>query len=167
MKWLEDVQVLAFYEVTQKQSFDYFTRKVKRWYSSSFGVPLNQVDDLPIMDVMQHYFEDQFEGMADERLEEARQRMILDPAEEAARKDADAIANLELEKMAPEKLLKKVPKQKPPAPEKPKEEFPIPEMPDDIAGLKMDFSGLGNLDSDGVGGAVMDPGFSLEKKPRR
>lgn len=82
------VRILAAAEVvSDKPSQEYHVRRICRSYSERFATPLHQVEELPILRVVQHYFEDLYErrnaGDAQERhefLEEVRM-LSLTPEE--------------------------------------------------------------------------------------
>lgn len=42
---------------------DYYYRKIFRWYSKEFHTPLHIVDDLPLEDVLQAYYESRYEDV--------------------------------------------------------------------------------------------------------
>lgn len=68
---------------------EYFLRRVFRAYSKKFFTPLHEVEELPLDDVLQHFWEEHFEevgedvggrpGSGMERLEEVRREVLLDP----------------------------------------------------------------------------------------
>jgi len=41
----------------------YFYRKVTRWYSKTFHIPINQVNSTPWDEILQHYYEAHYEQM--------------------------------------------------------------------------------------------------------
>lgn len=89
---------------------EFFLRKVFRWYSKTFVTPLDEVEDLPLADVLRHFYEYHFEEMLEDqpgekpgsgfrRLEQVRQDMLEDPEVLAARQreeDADDVLSYEM-----------------------------------------------------------------------
>lgn len=68
IEWPRALRILALKEaLSEEPSYDYFIRKVFRWYSKTFSTPLHQVADLPLFDVMQAYYEDIYSNLADEK----------------------------------------------------------------------------------------------------
>lgn len=56
---------------------DYELRQIFRWYSKTFSTPLHQVVELPLEDVLRAWYEEEFEGMKEEDLEQVvRERAI-------------------------------------------------------------------------------------------
>lgn len=47
-----------------KPSHQFWLRHVFRWYSKTFNTPLHEVEDLPIDEVMRHYYEDHYVQLA-------------------------------------------------------------------------------------------------------
>lgn len=62
-----------------------FMRRVKRFYSKAFHVPLPDVDDLEEEHVLVAYFEELCEMLPDEEREELRSKLIETPEERVAR----------------------------------------------------------------------------------
>lgn len=58
---------------------EYFYRRIMRWYSKTFFTPLAQVEDLPVEDVLQAYYEEEFANMSPEDLEKTRDEMLVTP----------------------------------------------------------------------------------------
>ncbi len=75
MDLAEEIKILAFLEVRNK-TLGYSLRTVYRWYSREFATPLHLVHTLPYTEVLQAYFEDQFENMSEDELEDARVLLI-------------------------------------------------------------------------------------------
>jgi primosomal protein N' len=67
------IRILALKEVlSDTPSSDYEIRKIFRWYSKEFCTPLHMVDELPMYDVIRHYWEYQYESAdEDTQLKEA------------------------------------------------------------------------------------------------
>lgn len=59
---------------------DYLIRKILRWYSKTFHTPLADVEELPLDDIMQAYYENRVEEMSPE--ERAEERALLLKTEE-------------------------------------------------------------------------------------
>jgi hypothetical protein len=59
-------------------------RRIFRWYSKTFSTPLHIVDDLPLEDILQAYFEDMYENMEAPLLEAEIATMSMSPAERKA-----------------------------------------------------------------------------------
>src|SRR6202158_5323756 len=69
------VRILALQEVREKTA-TYRLRCVYRWYSKTFSTPLHLVPTLPFTEVLEAYFEDQFENLDEEELEKERLLII-------------------------------------------------------------------------------------------
>ncbi len=70
---------------------EYFMRYVMRWYSKKFFTPLDQVEQLPLEDILQAYYEERFEEMDDDHLEKERIDVLKtdeDLEKEARERDA-------------------------------------------------------------------------------
>ena len=64
MDRLRAIQIIALKEVlSDKQSQDFQLRSIFRWYSKTFHTPLHIVEELPEFDILQAYFEDQYEQL--------------------------------------------------------------------------------------------------------
>jgi hypothetical protein len=59
-----------------KPNKDYIIRKVLRWYSKTFFTPLAQVEDLPLEDVFQAFYEEKYAEMSEEEVEAERQELL-------------------------------------------------------------------------------------------
>jgi hypothetical protein len=69
---------------------DYNLRRIFRWYSHHFHTPLHEVESLPITDVVRAYWEQRYENLDDEFLEDAvRQAAMTDEDLAAADRDDD------------------------------------------------------------------------------
>lgn len=51
-------------------------RHIFRWYSREFSTPLERVEDLPLVDVLTHYFESMYEDMEEADLEKERKTIV-------------------------------------------------------------------------------------------
>lgn len=92
---LKAIRLLAWDSVKNRPS-EYLMRHIFRWYSERFHTPLHEVDDLPLEDVLQHYFEVRYEELPDElsddeeeHLRETREERLAREANEAAEKEDD------------------------------------------------------------------------------
>ena len=61
---------LCSYGAVKKKDNEYLLRFVCRWYSREFHTPLHLVENYPVEEVLQHFFECRYETMEDEDLEE-------------------------------------------------------------------------------------------------
>jgi hypothetical protein len=64
---------------------EYRTRRILRWYSREFHTPLHVVEDLPLDDVWQAFFEVQFEQMSEKKRLIRAAELTETPEERAAR----------------------------------------------------------------------------------
>lgn len=67
---------------------DAFLRRVKRFYSKTFNVPLPDVDDIPEEDVLVAFYEENFDSMTEEDRDEFLVDLLATPEERAAREKA-------------------------------------------------------------------------------
>jgi hypothetical protein len=58
-----------------------FMRRVKRFYSKTFNVPLPDVDDVPEEDVLTAFYEETFSSMMEDDREELLQELLMSPEE--------------------------------------------------------------------------------------
>lgn len=82
---------------------DYYLRHIFRWYSREFHTPLHLVEDLPLVDVLTHFYECQYEELKDEeRLQQLYEEEALRLRETKAESAARAVreAEQEVEDMA-------------------------------------------------------------------
>lgn len=101
MPLVKAIKLLALEAVISPKE-DYFLRKVQRWYSRQFYTPLPEVEDLPIQDILLHYFECKYEDLkeaddtsdwinemiyATETAEEKRKREMTEESNEASDED--------------------------------------------------------------------------------
>lgn len=89
---------------------EYFLRKVFRWYSATYATPLHVVDELPLHDILQNFWENHYESMLEEhpgekpgsgfqRLDQARRDLLEDPevlAERQRLEDEDEVVSFEM-----------------------------------------------------------------------
>ena len=111
---LRPLKVLAMHAVVESP-LDYNLRYIFRWYSQTFNTPLTEVEELPLEDVLQHYWESQYEELEDEAQAEEITRLLM-PEEKLKRlrreedaEDAEAFefgreAEAEAPTMAPVKV---------------------------------------------------------------
>lgn len=86
MTFPEAIQLIAFQLVwnSQKKKFheldgEYQLRRIFRWYSKAFSTPLHVVEELPLHDVIQSYWEEHYEGLNENELEQERSALTEDP----------------------------------------------------------------------------------------
>lgn len=96
---LNDIQTVSLENVINGTDLEYQLRSICRWYSKSFSVPLPQVSEIPIDEVLLAYYESKYEEMEPEDLEKERQRLKLSESEQRKllAQDEQAELNLELE----------------------------------------------------------------------
>lgn len=158
--WFRGLQVSAMRAVASAQQpyrgriepdGDYFLRRIFRWYSKTFATPLHAVYELPLDDILTHYWESQYEDMEDDerettiiRLRESDEDRRLREGKEQEEQDSDAEWLRQVEQEEQERL-KRRKEQEPevaPAPKpKPKrEDDGIPEYEaKPIEGFKVNF----------------------------
>ena len=73
MNTIRSLQLIALKDILVEQSEDSKWRQICRWYSKTFATPLHVVEDLPRLDILQHYIEENYEN-----LEEAELQLELD-----------------------------------------------------------------------------------------
>jgi len=78
VSWLRDLQLLAMQAVV-KEVGDYNLRHIMRWYSRTFHTPLHMVEDIPLEDVLRHYYEVQFEDLEEPELSAQIERLVTSP----------------------------------------------------------------------------------------
>lgn len=72
---------------------DFFQRHVMRWYSKTFYTPLDQVEQLPLEDLLRAFFEERYENMAEDALEQERVELLKtdeDLKRDARQRDQEA-----------------------------------------------------------------------------
>lgn len=83
VSFVDAIQVLAFRDVLCETA-GYRIRRMQRWYSQTFSTPLHVVEhDIPLLNVLQHYFEYQFETADPEDIAEIK-KLILETAVQRA-----------------------------------------------------------------------------------
>lgn len=67
LEYYKALQVLALREVIKKEpSPAYRMRQIFRWYSETFHTPLHLVEELPLFDIMRHYYEANYEKLKED-----------------------------------------------------------------------------------------------------
>lgn len=102
MTLYESIKVIALKNVL-KPNEEYYLRKVYRWYSKTFHTPLDQCFDIPLETVLTCFYEERFEGMDEEELQEELQNSIETEESRKAREETeeqDKISEYELIKMS-------------------------------------------------------------------
>ena len=61
------IRIRAYRAVTGPLTRDYMYRRIMRWYSKTFSTPLSQVEEFPVEDVLQVYYEETYEEMDEEQ----------------------------------------------------------------------------------------------------
>lgn len=88
MDYFRALRTLALADVTRDPPApSYALRRIFRWYSSKFATPLHLVDDLPLHDVLQHYYEAHFEEMDDVAIHQEVVELSKSPEALAAERD--------------------------------------------------------------------------------
>lgn len=93
-----------------KPDLDYVIRHIYRWYSKTFFTPLEEAYDLPLEEILLHYYECHFESMDHEGQIEAIGEVLeseQDRREQARRDDAQIVDDIEFAKVAASLLPKK------------------------------------------------------------
>lgn len=80
MDVFESLQAQALLAVLEPDH-DAWMRHICRFYSKTFHVPLPQVVELPVEDLVLAYFEDRFEEMDDDGRQEVLERLLETPEE--------------------------------------------------------------------------------------
>lgn len=88
------LQLVALRDVI-KGSGDYNIRYIIRWYSKTFHTPLHVVEDLPIDDILQAFFEVRYEEMPDEMRHQEIVKLLETEEQKAARRKAEDEADAE------------------------------------------------------------------------
>jgi hypothetical protein len=93
------IRIRAFRAV-QAPDKDYLIRKVLRWFSKTFHTPIERVEELPLDDVMQAYYEDKYENMSPDELDAERQELITTDEQRYERILAEEANDAEMFEMA-------------------------------------------------------------------
>lgn len=78
---------------------DYLIRRTLRWYSKTFYTPLREVEELPLEDVFQAYYEEQYAAMSEEELDRERTELLTTEEERYERILAEEAEEAELFEM--------------------------------------------------------------------
>jgi hypothetical protein len=108
------LRIIALRDVLDEPP-EYHIRYVFRWFSRNFHVPLPQVAEIPLDEVLQAFYESRYEDMSDEERE--AERLILIETEAGREKrmreaDADKLNEFEFKKMANEIAAEQAKKEK-------------------------------------------------------
>lgn len=85
---LKALRINAFHAVKYRDS-EYVLRFIKRWYSKTFSTPLEEVDDIPVEDLLTHFFEERYQDMDDEDLDHELMLLTETDAERKVREDKE------------------------------------------------------------------------------
>lgn len=145
---------LAALSKALRPDYEYFLRRIFRRYSEKYHTPLHEVQKLPLLYVMQNFYEGYFEGLSEEDLHEVAEEATTTEEErkqaEIKEKEADDtfMADLVKREMAKEAkrggvgLLKSAIQQVAEAVEKSREEPEVePGLGADSGEFSMDFTG--------------------------
>jgi hypothetical protein len=75
-QFIRNLKLLAVHAVVE-EPFDYTLRKIMRWYSHEFHTPLDVVENLPLEDVLQHWFETHYEENDESELQAEIDRLLI------------------------------------------------------------------------------------------
>lgn len=75
---------------------DYIIRRTLRWYSKTFFTPLREVEDLPLEDVFQAYYEERYATLSDEDLDHEREDLLVTDEERYDRAVAEEAEEAEM-----------------------------------------------------------------------
>lgn len=81
MDLYRDLRLLALANVLAEDDSEYSIRKVFRWYSKEFFTPLHMVEDLPLDEIMTHYYESHYEALEGQDVQEEISQLMLTPEE--------------------------------------------------------------------------------------
>lgn len=99
MNTVDALRLIAMRAVTGGDS-DYNIRYILRWYSKTFHTPLTTVEDLPLEDVLQTYFECRYEEMNEAERQQELERLLLSEEELARRRRQEDAEEAELAQFA-------------------------------------------------------------------
>lgn len=86
--FLQSLQIVAL-EAVLRPDWEATYRYISRWYSTTFHTPLHLVDDLPIAEVLQHYFEAAYERMDEAKLRDVAIEISESPEEKRLRESGE------------------------------------------------------------------------------
>ena len=172
MNYDRAIRILALASATaQNPAPEYSLRRIFRWYSEKFHTPLHVIDDLPLHDVLTHYYEWHVEQILDDEdaLNKEISELTATPEEIRAQKmlrDRETYNDFSFEKEVRTEAAKQqveakkealIEAQKPPkpvvfsAPDPSRQAIQINEPPD----IKVSFASLEEFEelenSDGIG----------------
>jgi hypothetical protein len=88
------IKIRALHAVLERPG-EYTIRHIQRWYSKTFSTPLQEVQDIPIEEVLEAFYEELYEDQKPEDREEARLELIETPQEIAQRLLDEGIEEVE------------------------------------------------------------------------
>ena len=83
-----------------KPDDDAIIRRIYRWYSREFSTPLTEVENLPLEQVLLHYFEDVYEKMKPEDRHDLAVTLLETPEEKAIREAEEEKSEEEMMELA-------------------------------------------------------------------
>lgn len=95
MHLFDAVRLAALGAVAADSDSEYGLRKVFRWYSKTFYTPLHEVDALPLEDVLTAYWEEHFEQMEEQALEDAVAKALETEEQKKDRITAETLKKIE------------------------------------------------------------------------
>jgi hypothetical protein len=75
MDLIQAIRLRALRAVVQPDR-EYFLRRVMRWYSKTFFTPLAQVEDIPLEDLLQTFYEEEYGAMDPESLDAIKEELL-------------------------------------------------------------------------------------------
>jgi hypothetical protein len=136
MDLFKSIQLLALKDVMEPD-FEYILRKIRRHHAKTFFTPLAVVEEIPVEDLLQTYFEERYENMSKEDLE--KERVLLTETKE--QRDARVLKQ-EKDKTDDLKILEEVIKKEQAQNTPPK---PPPSVPEEIS---MNFEDLPQIEKE-------------------
>lgn len=86
---IDEVKLVAMRDVHNSENY-YGIRRILRWYSEKFHTPLHVVErELPLEDVLQHYFEATFEDLDEVQRKSEIESLLETPEQKAERLKAE------------------------------------------------------------------------------
>lgn len=96
---LDIVRIKAM-RATIKPDEESWIRRIQRWYSREFSTPLHMVGELPLEEVLLHYFEEMYEKLKPEERHDLAIKIIETPEEKEVREAEERKSEEELIEMA-------------------------------------------------------------------
>lgn len=87
--FLQSIQILAL-EAVLRPDWEATYRHICRWYSKTFATPLHTVEDLPTLEVLQHFFESHYEALDEDKLRAAALDVCETPTQRRRREANEA-----------------------------------------------------------------------------